>query len=188
MKQLSSEQIKIWAEKIVQSDKEAYNTLFREFFSPLVYFATKYTQNHAVSHDIVQDIFVTVWMERQDIDPHRSLKSYLFKMVRNKALNYNRDHADKLVALEQVNLSIIESFQMPAENENTSRLTEKFREWINELPDRRREAFELSRYDGLDHDEIAEVMNLSVKTVNNHIVAALSHLRDCYKRYNEKLM
>lgn len=188
MKQLSSEQIKIWAENIVQSDKSAYNALFREFFTPLTYFATKYTQNHAVSRDIVQDVFVTVWQGRHEIDPQRSLKSYLYKMVRNKALNYNRDHADKLVALEQVNMSLVDSFRMPVEKENSTELDKKFREWINELPDRRREAFELSRYDGLDHDEIADVMNLSVKTVNNHIVAALAHLRNCYNRYNEKLM
>jgi DNA-directed RNA polymerase specialized sigma24 family protein len=59
-----------------------------------------------------------------------------------------------------------------------------FRIWINELSDRRREAFELSRFEGLDHNEIADVMNLSVKTVNNHIVDALSHLRMRYNNHS----
>lgn len=188
MNQPSSEQIKIWAERIVQSDKEAYNDLFRVIFTPLTYFANKYTHNHAVSRDIVQDVFVAVWQDRHMIDPQRSLKSYLYKMVRNKALNYNRDYGKRRIALDQVNGSINESFQITEEKENTTKLAEKFREWINELPERRREAFELSRFDGLDHDEIADVMNLSVKTVNNHIVAALAHLRDCYNSYNKKLI
>jgi RNA polymerase sigma-70 factor (ECF subfamily) len=55
--------------------------------------------------------------------------------------------------------------------------------WITDLPERQREAFELSRFEGLDHDEIASVMNVSSNTVNNHIVAALKRLRDRYNVY-----
>ena len=65
----------------------------------------------------------------------------------------------------------------------TDELGHKFTEWIRNMPERRREVFELSRFEGLQHDEIAGVMDLSIKTVNNHMVLALNYLRECYKNY-----
>ncbi len=105
-------------------------------------------------------------------------------------MNHLRDHSDRMMELEKVHLTdsgrslITGHDEDTVSNEGTDRVEElagNFRIWINELSDRRREAFELSRFEGLDHQEIADVMNLTVKTVNNHIVDALSHLR---KRYN----
>ncbi len=190
MNQPSAEQIREWADRISRSDREAFNALFRSLYYPLTYFAYRYAQCHDQACDIVQDVFVSVWQDRNDIDPQQSLKSYLYKMVRNRALNHLRDHSDRMMELEKVHLTdsgrslITGHDEDTVSNEGTDRVEElagNFRIWINELSDRRREAFELSRFEGLDHQEIADVMNLTVKTVNNHIVDALSHLR---KRYN----
>ena len=59
-------------------------------------------------------------------------------------------------------------------------LPKKLHEWVEQLPERQREAFELSRFEGLDHEEIAQVMQVSARTVNNHLVAALRQLRIHY--------
>ncbi|MBT6597860.1 MAG: sigma-70 family RNA polymerase sigma factor, partial [Bacteroidetes Order II. Incertae sedis bacterium] len=66
---------------------------------------------------------------------------------------------------------------------DAERLEQKLREWIEEMPSRRREAFMLSRFEGLSHEEIAALMNLAPKTVNNHIVLALQHIRSKLDRY-----
>jgi RNA polymerase sigma-70 factor (ECF subfamily) len=71
--------------------------------------------------------------------------------------------------------------------EETDELINLLKEWIKELPDRRREAFVLSRFEGLDHEEIADVMDISSNTVNNHIVAALDYLKDCSSKYQEEM-
>ena len=78
-----------------------------------------------------------------------------------------------------------ESARQPTPDEmiDAESLKEKIRGWIAELPAKRREAFELSRYEGLSHDEIAEVMNLAPRTVTNHIMLALQQLRDRLKSY-----
>ena len=85
---------------------------------------------------------------------------------------------------------IVEEKLQPAEEvdsrENISELSEKFGEWIEQLPERQQEAFELSRFEGLNHEEIASVMDVSPKTVNNHIVAALKQLRSLYEEYSGK--
>ena len=66
----------------------------------------------------------------------------------------------------------------PEETIDAESLKERLREWISELPPKRREAFQLSRFEGLSHEEIAEVMNLAPRTVTNHIMLALQQLRD----------
>lgn len=183
MKQPTSDQIKTWAAEIRLSDRNAFNALFRSLYYPLTYFAYNYTGSYEQACDIVQDVFVSIWQDRSDIDPDQSLKSYLYRMVRNRSLNHLRDHENRMVKLDLVDLPAVSQPEYGNENNNTEELTVMFAEWIEELSDRRREAFKLSRYEGLDHDEIAEVMNLSVKTVNNHIVDALSHLRERYNNH-----
>jgi len=107
--------------------------------------------------------------------------------VRNRALNAIRDRSGVDVDHE---LASIHSKGQPADhdlndNENDEPTLEQLMNtWIDQLPDRQKEAFNLSRFEGLDHDEIAEVMNVSPKTVNNHIVTALRSLRDKYEQYD----
>jgi RNA polymerase sigma-70 factor, ECF subfamily len=191
MDQPTTEQIREWAEKISQSDRDAFNALFRALYYPLTYYAFRYTKSQDQACDIVQDAFVLIWQQREEIDPGQSLKSYLYKMVRNKSLNHMRDHTNRMVNLDNLaknQLGIFKPVQMDEDQMAAERLESKFMAWIDELSDRRKEAFELSRFEGLNHDEIADVMNLSVKTVNNHIVDALSHLRKRYESHieNEK--
>jgi RNA polymerase sigma-70 factor, ECF subfamily len=191
MDQPTTEQIREWAEKISQSDRDAFNALFRALYYPLTYYAFRYTKSQDQACDIVQDAFVLIWQQRDEIDPGQSLKSYLYKMVRNKSLNHMRDHTNRMVNLDNLaknELGIFKPEQMEDQQKSADQLESKFMTWIDELSDRRKEAFELSRFEGLNHDEIADVMNLSAKTVNNHIVDALSHLRKRYDSHieNEK--
>jgi RNA polymerase sigma-70 factor, ECF subfamily len=191
MDQPTTEQIREWAEKISQSDRDAFNALFRALYYPLTYYAFRYTKSQDQACDIVQDAFVLIWQQREEIDPGQSLKSYLYKMVRNKSLNHMRDHTNRMVTLDHLSGNDFEDFkpeQMEDQQKSADQLESKFMTWIDELSDRRKEAFELSRFEGLNHDEIADVMNLSAKTVNNHIVDALSHLRKRYDSHieNEK--
>ncbi|MGF1669208.1 MAG: RNA polymerase sigma-70 factor [Balneolaceae bacterium] len=169
---------------IKQSDRHAFDQLFRYLYPQLVHFAYKYMHDRDAACDIVQDAFVLLWQTRQNIDSSRSLKAYLFKIVRNRALNYIRDYYGKTTELNTD--KIHEDRDLSIENidhHKHKEMSKKFDEWIDQLPERQREAFELSRYDGLDHKEIASVMDVSIKTVNNHIVEALRKLRSSYDLY-----
>lgn len=182
----STKQIRIWGEKISASDQKAFNSLFRSLYPRLIHFASKYNRNKAVARDIVQDAFVALWEKRSHIEPDRSIQAYLYRIVRNKSLNYIRDNSNETVGLlDDMLLKTAgeEKHKHPDEEEQLIKLLKK---WIEKLPNRQREAFELSRFEGLDHDEIAEVMEVSSNTVNNHIVAALSKLRDRCDEYKKK--
>jgi len=189
MKNPTEQQFSVWAGKISRSDQRAFDDLFRSFYPVLVRFALRYLHNRTASKDIVQDCFVSLWQTRQRIDASRSLKSYLYMMVRNRALNEIRDHSGVDVNHELA--SDQQRNQPPndyTEDENeSSRLEKKMSVWIDQLPDRQKEAFRLSRFDGLVHDEIAEVMSVSPRTVNNHIVAALSSLRHRHEQHKKNI-
>lgn len=145
----------------------------------------RYTHDNAAAKDVVQDCFVKLWQRRDKINPQKSLKSFLYTMVRNRALNLVRDQSGTEVNHE---LASEGSVAVPsAEVNNDDRNLERnMKQWISQLPERQKEAFELSRFEGLEHDEIAEVMNISPKTVNNHIVAALNTLREVYEQHKQE--
>ena len=142
----------------------------------------RYTHDEAAAKDVVQNCFVKLWNTRRRINPERSLKSYLYTMVRNRALNLIRDQADVEVNHQLASVSTFSDEPEIAED-TQAELNKLFKQWIAQLPARQKEAFELSRFEGLDHEEISEVMDISPKTVNNHIVAALSVLKEHYSNH-----
>lgn len=186
MNQSEKKQFVSWAEGIRESDRQAFDSLFRSLYPQLVKFAASYTKEKSSASDIVQDSFVALWKNRQTIDPGQSLKAYLYRIVRNRSLNYLRNRSSEIAQSE----IIIEEKLRPQEEVDSRKeldeLSQKFGEWIEQLPERQQEAFELSRFEGLSHTEIATVMEVSPKTVNNHIVAALRQLRSLYEEYSGK--
>lgn len=190
MNQPSDKQIDAWTRAIAESDKDAFERLFRHLYPRLIHFTMRYVNNKATAGDIVQDAFVILWEKRRKADPGRSIKAYLYRIVRNRALNHIRDHSSRMIGFEAVEAPPAETDD-PAEkltDRDEAGLEKRMHAWIQALPDRQREAFELSRFEGLDHEEISSVMAISPNTVNNHIVAALQHLRECYEecRQSEK--
>lgn len=185
MKLPSDQQFTLWAKKIRRSNRKAFDQLFRSFYPILVRFAMRYTRDSAAAKDVVQDSFIKLWQKRTLINPEQSLKNYLYTMVRNNALNLIRELSDVEVDHEMAN-SKSEAVELKTADKPENRIDDFFSTWIDQLPKRQKEAFELSRFEGLDHEEIAEVMNLSTKTVNNHIVTALRFLRDRYLQHKQQ--
>ncbi len=180
-----SELINVLAEKISQSDRQAFDELFRLMYPGLVRYAVLYLKEKQIACDIAQDTFITLWKQRTNIDLDKSLKSFLFRMVKNQCLNFLRDNERLIVDTDLMNITPADrqGADLSEYHTHENRLANLFREWIDSLPERQKEAFELSRFEGLNHHEIADVMEISAKTVNNHIVTALQQLRACYEAY-----
>ena len=144
----------------------------------LLRYAARLTRDEDAAYDVVQDAFVKLWQVRETLDPERSMKALLYRIVRNLSLNYQRMKRHE--ATQRAALPDGEAAQTPTPEEtyDAEVLGAHLRQWIDTLPPRRREAFELSRFESLSHDEIAQVMNLAPRTVTNHIMLALQYLRD----------
>ncbi|MDX1419027.1 MAG: RNA polymerase sigma-70 factor [Rubricoccaceae bacterium] len=171
---------------LAASDMGAFETLFRHLHAPLLRYASSLVGPDAAD-DVVQDAFVRIWNARERLDPDRSLRALLYQTVRNLAFNRTRDR--RLHDEKHVEMSVtVASPPAPDAVTDGARLDDHLGRWIEALPPRQREALTLSRFDGLTHDEIADAMGVSPRTVNNHLVAALKTLRSHLSRYDSTLL
>lgn len=162
------------------SDPAALTQVYRTHQAPLVRYAHRLTGSIETAHDVVQDVFVTLWEQRETLTVELSLQALLYTMTRNRALNQNRRRARIAadVEVEDAQHHVGRPDALAPDTLLQAReLGRYLRRWIDELPPRRAEAFTLSRFDGLSHAEIATVMGLSARTVDTHIVHALRDLR-----------
>jgi len=165
-------------EAVKTLDKGAFEKLFRSYFTPLCSFSQKYVNDLDEAKDIVHNVFINLWNKREEIDMETSLKSYLFQGVYNRSLNYIRDHK-KLVQFDtpqsEAELSqYVESRDHLESNEAESRINRA----LDDLPEKCKEIFLMNRFDGLKYREIAEKLNISIKTVETQMSRALKTLRE----------
>ena len=180
-----------WCRRLRASDRAAYAAVFEALYEPLFRYVRSLTSERAAARDIAQDTFVRLWDARESLDPEQSLKAYLYRTARNLAYNHRRDQntrtekEDDIREDANVQPAAPNPPDVAAEGEW---LEERLRTWIADLPERQREALVLSRFEGLSHDQIAEVMGISARTVNNHIVRALKRLRTRVNDYEPDLL
>lgn len=164
-------------------NEQTLESLFREHFTGLCQFAAGYVKDEQAAKEIVQDAFVNLWEKRESIDLSRPVKSYLSTTVRNKSLNYLRDHkkfSSDLLALE--NLSYEAMYDQPDRLVETDLRDQIFRA-IEELPEKCREIFKLSRNKNMKYQQIADELQISVKTVETQMSRALQHMRTRLSEY-----
>ena len=163
--------------KIKKGDEKAFEKLFHCYYSHLCHFAEQFIQNKAEAEEIVQDTFVGVWEKKKNISITTSVKNYLFRSVKNSCLNFLKHNQIKNQYAEKF---LSEASQAEPDDEGfiETGLFQKIEECINSLPEKRREVFRMSREEGLKYREIAEKLNISVKTVETHMGLAIKTLRD----------
>jgi len=164
-------------------NKREFEILFREHFKELAGFANKYVGNVDVAKGIVHEVFMRLWEKREKIDTNQSVKSYLYTGVYNRSLNYIRDNKKFDKSAEQG--------QIPEQKDNwdisnemeAAEIQAKIDRTLSDLPEKCRRIFEMSRYEELKYKEIAEKLNISVKTVETQMSKALKALRKNLAEY-----
>lgn len=171
---------------IKNGDKHAFELIFRRYYSNLCDFIVHYTKDMDYAEELVQDMFFNFWRKRESITVQTSLKSYLMTSVKNNFLQdiRRKKQSDKYSSYLKLNHRDISSDD--ASNEvKVNELNERIAETLNALPDRCKEIFKLSRYEGLKYHEIAEKLKISVKTVEANMGKALKSFRESLKDYME---
>lgn len=164
---------------IAAGDRIAYEKAFRALYAPLCAFSRKMLEPIGEDpEEIVQDYFVELWEKRQQIGENKNLAAYSFAGVKNKCLNRLQHEKVRLKFQDAVK-------QAPPTEEKETWLDEetmaKIQGAIAMLPDRTREVFEMSRFEGLRYAEIADDLEISIKTVENLMGKALKTLRENLK-------
>ncbi len=165
-----------------QLNKKTFEALFKTHFIYLSNFAFQYVSDMDTAKDITQKIFVHLWENREKMDTTKSIQSYLFTAVKNRCLNHIRDHKKYRSRILDVDIHDVE---LTYENDYLAveELQNKIDKAMLQLPEKCREVFELSRYQNKKYKEIAEILNISVKTVEAHMSRALKSLRTDLQDY-----
>lgn len=175
-------------QQLKAGDRTALEALFRCSYAELANYARFWLGHRHEAEDVVQEVFIRLWEHRHTLDPRRSLRALLFVSVRNRALNVRRDR-HPATARDAPDWKSLESrAAAPDDPPEIIPLETRLNGWLAELPERRREAFCLSRFQDMRYADIAEVMGISIKTVEQHIGEALRFLRDKIRVYDADLL
>jgi RNA polymerase sigma-70 factor, ECF subfamily len=170
-------------EQIRSGSKTAFEDVFKMHYSHLCSYANKFVLDIDAAEEIIQELFFQIWQKKEDLDITTSLKSYLFRAAHNSSLNYIKHKNIQLKYKEQTIAEQQDFSYVQSGSSEINELQNKIRQAIDKLPQERRKVFVMNRYDELSYKEVAEKLNISVKTVENQIGKALKFLREELKDY-----
>ena len=179
---MNNKELDTLVRRLKAGDRESFNQIFRRFYSPLLRFCFRFVADEDVAAEIVQDLFVKLWSNHEKLNINTSFDSYMMSAVRNSAYTYiNKERSHDQV--HQMLYAGDTDDTDPSEVLHTSNLEASYRKILALMPEKRREVFVASRFDGLKYSEIAEKLNISQKTVEAHMSAAIKQLKEGLREY-----
>lgn len=164
--------------KVAQGDENAFTILFDKYRDKIFFFALKFLQSDTRAEDVLQEIFLKVWMSRDELPAIKNFRAWLNTITRNHIYN-----ALRRLALEESFTKEL-TFRTPSEEQGSAidslsfgELQRALKRAISQLTPQQRLVFELSRIEGLKHEQIAEKLAISRETVKKHMTDALQRIR-----------
>jgi RNA polymerase sigma-70 factor (family 1) len=167
--------------QVVTGDLKTFEMVFRDYYKPLVRYGSTFLKDSDEAEDVVQQVFVSLWEKRTQLDIHTSIRAVLYKAVQNACLN-------KIKHLK-VRTSYAEDLKATTVHEDASdpvqanELNERIQLAVETMPEQCGRIFKMSRFEQLRYQEIADQLGLSVKTVENQMGKALKIVREELKDY-----
>ena len=165
-------------QRIKETDAQALKILFERYYTILCRFACRFVKDMLRAEEVVSDVFLNVWLKKDTIEIQANVKTYLYSAVKNQSLNYlkkNKLRGEELeIAIQEHPASDFQADRL-IENEELEHDIEAL---LQKLPEQRQIIFRMNRLDGLRYKEIAEILSISVHTVQNQMVAAVKFLTE----------
>ncbi len=166
--------------KIRLGNSAAFEELFNLYCKQLINFSRNYVKDKQIAENVVQDVFVSVWQNRTNLDPTKMIKAYLFTAVKNNSLKHLRHLNTENKEIED-NLPYTDDKERPDKKLDEKEMELKIHQAIDELPEKCMEIFKMNRFENLKYAEIASILDISVKTVETQMGRALKKLRERLK-------
>lgn len=175
--------------KIAAGDQLAFRELYHRYNKRLHYFAFALVKTREAAEEVVEDVFIRLWNQRTDITQVNNLRIYLYTATKNTALNYlSRKAKEKIVEpFDDIDISLHETGISPEQIMITAETYQKIRQAVEALPPRCKMIFKLIREDGLRYKEVAEILNISVNTIDAQMAIAVQRITDAVRKDFEKL-
>jgi RNA polymerase sigma-70 factor (ECF subfamily) len=183
MKALFTNNEHIWIKKLKNGDKKAFEVVFEHYKNYLYLFIRKALPSEEDPEGIVQEVFISLWLNRDNLDENKPLKPYLFTIAKNQIYDHLRKIYSKRKYLDSL-LSDYAANSGSAANEMEYWEFEHYlSDQINQLPERRREIFKLSKLEGKSYREIASLLKISENTVDMQMRSANNAIYQAIKQY-----
>lgn len=161
---------------IKKDDYACYNQLFMRYYSRLCLFVFGITRNYTSSEDVVQELFIRLWIQRGKLEINESISGYLYRACKNAAINYLRSEKNRQKSIQNMPAK---EWQTDEDQIEQIEFTVALNQCIEQLPNRSRDVFMKSRIDGMKQQEISDQLGVSVKTIKNQIWKSLQFLKAC---------
>lgn len=168
------------ASDIKNGDHQAFRRFFEEHHQALFRFLRSKNIDPETAEDLIQQAFIYIWEHRSSIDPAKSLRAYLYRIAYTRMLNHVRDHK-KFDRSEAVPTSTTD--RTPEDDARASQLQQAIEDAIEQMPEKRGMVFELCFMEQLTYKEAASALDVSVKTIENHMGLAFKDLRRALKNF-----
>ena len=165
--------------QIKEGNIKAFETLFRQYYTPLRLYAASITGEPDVAEEIVEELFYVFWKDREKLEIFHSVKNYLYRSVRNRSIQYCKRRYQDAILSVPVNIASPD----PQEQIEYKELQQIINRTLEKLPERRLHIFRLHHTEGKKYSEIASLLSLSVKTVEKEMTRALRTLRKEIENY-----
>ncbi|WP_345955766.1 RNA polymerase sigma-70 factor [Mucilaginibacter sp. PAMB04168] len=177
----------LWLNVCHHSDAASYEIIFHLLNAPLIKFSIQYVHTRQVAEEIVIDVFLKYWNKRTELTHVINPKTYLYTAVKNQSLNYLKKFSlVRYVELDQSGKYELIDTADPQLIMEKKELFKKLDDTIESLPPQSRMVFKLIKDDGLKYKEVAQLLEISPKTVQNHLFSAISKLNKRLKIYMER--
>ncbi len=174
--------------KIRQGDEEAYRDVYDLYHIQMFYIAKKYVKEKNLAEDAVQDVFVKLWEKRSTLDENKSLKGFLFTMLKNHVLNILRDMKKGTVSISKISESALPCHSCTDDQVIYKDYQNILEKGLNELSNRKREVFELKTIKGYSNPEIAEILEINIRTVKTHYYNSSKFMKLYFRNHLDVLL
>lgn len=162
--------------QIKKGDEKALELLFRKYYPTLCLYAQTYVHSPEISEDIVTDRFTDIWLKRNQIDISYNVKSYLYTTIKNAALEYIRKKKIDTISFDDYFVNPPDDSDDPFNRMSNKQTQEQILILLQEIPPRSRQVFIMHRFDEMKYKDIASLLEISSKTVENHMSIAIKIL------------
>jgi RNA polymerase sigma-70 factor (ECF subfamily) len=163
--------------RIAQGDQKAFEILYTHFYTPLLSFGQSLIHSKELTEEVIEDVFVKLWLRRAEIEKIENVAVYLYVAVKNKALNLLSSKAKELIhaSFDYLDLSIQDP-ETPLQTLVTSEMMQRMKNAIDSLPPKCKMIFKLVREDGLKYKEVSQILNISVNTIDAQMAIAVKRI------------
>lgn len=168
-----------------QDDQIAFRQFYDIYYHRLLNFAFYFLESSVAAEEVVSTVFISLWKKRKELTKIKRIEAYIFSSTKNKSYNYLRDNK-RLIQFKDIDAEgdfLVPEFENPETDLISKELRNKIIEIIEELPPKCKMIFTLIREDGLKHKEVAELLDISIKTVEVQMGRALSKIRSSIMPY-----